>query len=56
MPLPLKSNTVAPYPTFPPTVLIPIPEIDTPQSVFPLLSNNCNTCPGDPKLSGKVTV
>ena len=37
MPAPLKSNKVTPYPTFPPAVLIPTPEI-TPVSAEPSIA------------------
>jgi hypothetical protein len=40
IPLPRKSKIVAPVPTTPPSVLIPTPEIEVPQSVFPFSSSN----------------
>jgi hypothetical protein len=56
IPLPRKSNTVAPVPTVPPTVLIPTPAIEVPQSVFPSASMSCKTFPAVPKVDGRVTV
>jgi hypothetical protein len=56
IPLPRKSNTVAPVPTTPPTVLIPTPAIDVCQSVFPWSSTSCSTFPGVPRLVGSVIV
>jgi hypothetical protein len=56
IPLPRKSKIVAPVPTTPPSVLIPTPEIEVPQSVFPFSSISCRTFPGSPRVCGRVIV